>query len=153
MEPSGLGILESAFERAVEEGSAAPAEERKRLRLVDDVRASGASNETLRERDRRFRELLEALPAAVYTTDAAGRITYYNQAAAELWGCRPELGSAEWCGSWRLWWPGGTPLAPHPSPMAMALKEGGPIPGHEARPRRPGGGGGAVIPLPPPPRH
>ncbi|MGB9315943.1 MAG: hypothetical protein WCB62_13055, partial [Pseudolabrys sp.] len=33
---------------------------------------------TLRERERRFRELLDALPAAVYTTDAAGRITYYN---------------------------------------------------------------------------
>jgi PAS domain-containing protein len=31
-------------------------------------------------------ELLEALPVAVYTTDAEGRITFYNDAAAELWG-------------------------------------------------------------------
>src|SRR6266478_7814490 len=33
-------------------------------------------------------ELLLALPAAVYTTDAAGKITSYNWAAAELWGVR-----------------------------------------------------------------
>ena len=33
-----------------------------------------------------FRELLDALPAAIYTTDTAGRITFYNEAAAELWG-------------------------------------------------------------------
>src|SRR6187455_2948293 len=34
--------------------------------------------------------LIRALPAAIYATDAAGRITFYNEAAAELWGCRPE---------------------------------------------------------------
>ena len=34
-------------------------------------------------------ELLQALPTAVYTTDAAGRITFYNEAAARLWGHRP----------------------------------------------------------------
>jgi PAS domain-containing protein len=28
-----------------------------------------------------YRELLEALPAAIYTTDAVGRITFYNQAS------------------------------------------------------------------------
>jgi PAS domain-containing protein len=31
-------------------------------------------------------DLLETLPVAVYTTDAEGRITFYNEAAAELWG-------------------------------------------------------------------
>ena len=39
-------------------------------------------------------DVIRALPAAIYTTDAAGRITFYNEAAAELWGCRPELGKA-----------------------------------------------------------
>jgi PAS domain-containing protein len=38
--------------------------------------------------------LLDVLPAAMYTTDALGRITYFNEAAAALWGCRPELGGA-----------------------------------------------------------
>ena len=44
-------------------------------------------------------ELLHALPAAVYTTDAAGHITFYNEAAAALWGCRPKLNTDQWCGS------------------------------------------------------
>ena len=55
-------------------------------------------------------EILQALPVAVYTTDAAGRIVYYNDAAVALWGCRPELGKSEWCGSWRLYWPDGRPM-------------------------------------------
>jgi PAS domain-containing protein len=56
------------------------------------------------------RTLIGALPAAVYTTDGDGLITYYNGATAELWGCRPELGKSEFCGSWKLYWPDGTPL-------------------------------------------
>src|SRR5882672_12428300 len=32
------------------------------------------------ETERRFRAVLDGLPAAIYTTDAAGRITYFNQA-------------------------------------------------------------------------
>jgi PAS domain-containing protein len=56
--------------------------------------------------------LLQALPVAVYTTDAKGRITFFNDAAAELWGRKPEIGTEEWCGTWRLYWPDGRPL-PH----------------------------------------
>jgi PAS domain-containing protein len=52
-----------------------------------------------------FREVLDALPAAIYATDAAGQITYFNEAAVKLWGCRPELDNSEWCGSWKLFWP------------------------------------------------
>jgi len=39
------------------------------------------------------RELLAALPVAIYTTDVAGRITFFNEAAAALWGRRPQLGN------------------------------------------------------------
>jgi PAS domain-containing protein len=46
-------------------------------------------SKTLREREQRFHELLEALPAAIYTTDANGKITYFNQAAVDLWGGAP----------------------------------------------------------------
>jgi PAS domain-containing protein len=56
--------------------------------------------------------ILQSLPVAVYTTDAAGRITLYNEAAAQLWGVRPELGKSRFCGSWKMYWPDGTPL-PH----------------------------------------
>jgi PAS domain S-box-containing protein len=84
-------------------------------------------------------ELLEALPVAVYTTDAAGRITFYNRAAAELWGHHPELGSSPWCGSWRLYWPDGRPLPHGECPMAVALKEGREVRGVAAIAERPDG--------------
>jgi PAS domain S-box-containing protein len=95
-------------------------------------------NEALHENDRRFRELLDALPAAVYTTDAGGRITFFNEAAAELWGHRPELGRSEWCGSWRLLWPDGTPMRHDECPMAVTLREGRSVTG-EAIAERPDG--------------
>src|SRR5712691_2276903 len=44
----------------------------------------------------RFRDLLDALPAAVYTTDADGRITFFNQSAVEFSGRVPEIGSDQW---------------------------------------------------------
>ena len=95
-------------------------------------------------------ELLQALPTAVYTTDAAGRITFYNEAAAELWGVRPQLGKSEFCGSWKLYWPDGTPLPHDECPMAMALKERRPIRGMEAIAERPDGTRVPFIPYPTP---
>jgi len=84
-------------------------------------------------------ELLEALPVAVYTTDAQGRITFYNRAAAALWGHNPALGSSQWCGSWRLYWPDGRPMRHDQCPMAIALKEGREVRGVEAIAERPDG--------------
>jgi PAS domain S-box-containing protein len=95
-------------------------------------------------------ELLEALPVAVYTTDAEGRITFYNQAAADLWGHHPELGSSQWCGSWRLYWPDGRPLPHGECPMAVALKEGRQVRGLEAIAERPDGTRVRFLPYPTP---
>ncbi len=83
--------------------------------------------------------LLQALPAAVYTTDAEGRLTFYNEAAAALWGCRPTLGEASFCGSWKLYCTDGAPMRHDECPMAVALKEGRPIRGREAVAERPDG--------------
>src|SRR5262245_47373553 len=84
-------------------------------------------------------EAIQALPAAIYTTDAKGRITSYNEAAAALWGCRPKLGNSKFCGSWKLYRPDGTPLPHDECPMAMALHQKRPIRGMEAVAERPGG--------------
>jgi hypothetical protein len=35
--------------------------------------------------------MIEKLPAAAYTCDAEGLITYFNQRAVELWGREPKL--------------------------------------------------------------
>ena len=45
----------------------------------------------LNERELHFRHLLDKLPAAAYTCNSAGLITYYNPQAAELWGRAPKL--------------------------------------------------------------
>ncbi len=86
-----------------------------------------------------LRELIEALGVAIYTTDAAGRLTFYNEAAVALWGWRPPLGDTRWCGSWRLSWPDGTPMRHDECPMAKALRENQPIRGKEAVAERPDG--------------
>jgi PAS domain S-box-containing protein len=95
-------------------------------------------------------KILQGLPTAVYTTDAVGRITFYNEAAAELWGMRPELGKSEFCGSWKLYWPDGTPLPHDECPMALTLKEKRPIRGMEAIAERPDGTRVPFIPYPTP---
>jgi len=91
------------------------------------------------DRTEELEAILQCLPAAIYTTDLEGRITFYNEAAAELWGVRPELGRSEFCGSWKLYWPDGTYLPHDQCPMAIALKEGRAIRGKEAVAERPDG--------------
>ncbi len=83
--------------------------------------------------------ILNAVATPIYTVDAAGRLTGYNTAAVALWGAAPELGTAEWCGSWRLYQPDGTPLAHDLYPMAIAIRERRPVRGIEAIAERPDG--------------
>jgi PAS domain S-box-containing protein len=97
-----------------------------------------------------FRDLLDALPAAIYTTDANGRITFFNQAAVEFSGRTPEIGSDQWCVTWRLYWPDGRPMAHDECPMAKALKEDRPIRGGEAIAERPDGTRVPFMPYPTP---
>jgi PAS domain S-box-containing protein len=119
------------------------------INCVEDITQRRTAEQAL-QNERRYRQLLGLLPAAVYMTDAAGRITYYNEAAAELWGCRPELGKSEFCGSWKLYWPDGTPLPHDECPMAIALKEKRPIRGKEAVAERPDGTRVPFLPYPTP---
>jgi len=97
-----------------------------------------------------LRALLQAIPAAIYTTDAAGRITFYNEAAAELAGRRPEIGKDEWCGTWRLYLPDGSPLPHDQCPMAIALRENRAVRGAEAVAERPDGRRVPFLPFPTP---
>ena len=72
--------------------------------------------------ERRFREMIDALPTAIYTTDPEGRLTHFNPAAVRLSGHVPELGTDQWCVTWKIWRPDGTYVAPDQCPMAAALK-------------------------------
>jgi PAS domain S-box-containing protein len=104
----------------------------------------------LQDSERQLRELLTAIPAAIYTTDASGKITYFNEAAVELAGRTPTLGSDEWCVTWKLYWPDGTPLPHDQCPMAVALREGRAIRNTEAVAERPDGTRVPFIPYPTP---
>ena len=89
------------------------------------------------EYDRRFRDMIDALPVAVYTTDAQGRVTHCNPAAAA--GRTPLLGKDEWCVAWKLFQPDGTPLAHADCPMAQALRDGRAVHGTQIIAERPDG--------------
>jgi len=93
----------------------------------------------LRESERRFREMIDALPVAIYTTDAQGRLTHFNPAAVDLSGRVPELGADSWCVSWKLYRPDGTPLPHDECAMALSLKEGRAVRGPETIAERPDG--------------
>ena len=97
-----------------------------------------------------FRAVLEALPAAVYATDPDGRLTYYNEAAVQLWGYRPELGKSAWYGAWKLYRPDGRPLPYGEFAMGLGVKEGRPVRGMEAAAERPDGTRVPFIPHPKP---
>lgn len=90
------------------------------------------------------------LPAAIYTTDPLGRITYFNEAAVALWGHRPTIGTSEWCGCWKLFWPDGRTLPHGECPMAVAIKEKRQVRGNEAIAERPGGTRVPFLPYPTP---
>ncbi|HYI15073.1 MAG TPA: PAS domain S-box protein, partial [Thermomicrobiales bacterium] len=103
--------------------------------LIERKRAEAA----LADSERRFREMIDALPAAIYTTDADGWVTHFNPAAVEFSGRVPELETDRWCVGWKLYYPDGTPMPLDECPMAIALKEGRVIQGVEAIAERPDG--------------
>jgi PAS domain S-box-containing protein len=115
-----------------------------------DISERKQADRRLRDSEQRLQDLLAAIPAAIYTTDAKGRITYYNQAAVELAGRTPVIGTDEWCVTWKLYWPDGTPLPHEECPMAIALKEGRIVRGAEAVAERPDGTRVPFIPYPTP---
>jgi PAS domain S-box-containing protein len=119
-------------------------------KIARDITERKLSEAKLRDSERQLQELIAAIPAAIYTTDAQGKVTYYNQAAAELAGRPPTIGSDEWCVTWKLYHPNGTPLPYDQCPMAIALKEGRAIRNAELVAERPDGTRVPFIPYPTP---
>lgn len=84
------------------------------------------TEEALRASEERFRTLASVLPLAVYTIDANGLITYYNQHAVALWGREPKLNDPEfrYLGAYRLRRIDGSPILVDETPMFSALHNG-----------------------------
>jgi PAS domain S-box-containing protein len=73
-----------------------------------------------------FRSALDKLPAAAYTCDATGLITYFNDHAVSLWGRSPKLNDPvdRFCGSFKLFAADGSPVRHDQCWMALTLMHG-----------------------------
>lgn len=71
----------------------------------------------------RYQVLADCDSTGVYSCDATGTITYYNNRAAELWGRKPALGDTDerFCGSHLLYKVDGSFMPHDQCPMADVL--------------------------------
>jgi PAS domain S-box-containing protein len=120
------------------------------LGVTRDITERKHAEARLQESERASRELLGALPAAIYVTDAAGRITYCNEGAVNLWGARPKLGEDRWSDFSRYYHADGAPIALDDCPTEIALKQGRTVRGLEAILERADGTRIPVAPYPTP---
>lgn len=93
----------------------------------------------IKESEKQYFDLIQHLPAAIYTVDLNGRILLYNKAAAELWGREPQIGNDVWSGPCKIYDFEGRPISPSESPMFRAMKEGRKIHEEEIIIERPDG--------------
>ena len=71
--------------------------------------------------------MLDELPVPIYTTDTAGKVTYWNRACVDFAGREPKLGEDRWSVAWQLYTTTGEPLRKEDCPMAQAIRHGLPI--------------------------
>ena len=87
----------------------------------------------------RLKDLLNALPAAIYLCNEEGFVTRYNDAVVNLWGREPVIGKDLWCGPWKIYTADGTVLPLDESPMSIVLKSKKPVVEKEIILERPNG--------------
>jgi PAS domain S-box-containing protein len=97
-----------------------------------------------------YAAVLDRLPVPIYTTDAEGCVTYWNQACVDFAGREPQLGQDRWCVTWQLYTMAGERLPHDQCPMARALKDKKPVRNEIAIALRPDGSRVAFRPYPTP---
>ena len=103
-----------------------------------------------RQGESALQAVLATLPAPIYTTDADGWITYYNQACIHFAGRTPTVGEDRWCVTWKLYGEDGTFLPHEDCPMAVAIREKRKVRGAVAAAERPDGTRVMFTPYPTP---
>lgn len=68
-----------------------------------DITSQKRAEIIIEESEKRYRDLIQTLPVAVYTVDESGYVNLYNKAAVKLWGREPVLGKELWCGSHEMY--------------------------------------------------
>lgn len=92
-----------------------------------------------------FKQLFLTSPIASYLCDSDGYIIAFNDAAASLWGCEPNLGEDKWSGLASVFYPDGRPMPLEASPMYLAAGQQNPICGEELVIARPDGSRRSVL--------
>ncbi len=79
----------------------------------------------LRSSQAQLRQMLDSMPAAAFTCDADGYITYFNRQTIALWGREPKLGVAadRFCGTVKFFQPDGTPILREECWRALTLRK------------------------------
>jgi PAS domain-containing protein len=103
-----------------------------------------------RDGEGQLQAVLAALPAPIYTTDADGWITFYNDACIDFAGRTPNVGADRWCVTWKLFGEDGNFLPHEDCPMAVAIKEKRAVRGAVAAAERPDGTRVMFTPYPTP---
>ena len=95
--------------------------------------------QSLRDRDTTLRDLVSAIPAAVYACDTEGRLIYHNRHATDLWGREPQSHENAWAflGWRRLYRTDGTAIRPEEEPIRSVMASGSPITDQELVLERP----------------
>ncbi len=97
-----------------------------------------------------WRSVLDELPVPIYTVDADGAVTYWNQACVDFAGRQPRLGKDRWCVTWKIYTTTGEHLPHDQCPMAEAVRNSRPNRGAVAIALRPDGSRVAFTPYPTP---
>ncbi len=100
--------------------------------------------------DNSFPSQIDELPVAIYATNCAGDIIYYNRAAVILWGRIPVKGRDKWCADYDLYTVCGRFIPRDECAMAMAARYGKTLRGVEAVAVRPNNTAFRFLPFPTP---
>lgn len=91
--------------------------------------------------EQQYRILVNSLPAAVYTCDKDGNITFFNSIAERFWGYTPDIhdSSIKFCACFKVWSLDGKLIPPEETPMAISIATGRAFRNAEAIVERPDG--------------
>lgn len=101
------------------------------MRLKDANELLERQQAGLERSDRFHRELIDALPVAVFMLDADARLVMFNAEAKAITGRDPELGVPFGGSGAQLLWPDGRSVSLEERPSMIALREGRPLRGVE----------------------
>ncbi|HLO77239.1 MAG TPA: PAS domain S-box protein [Magnetospirillum sp.] len=91
--------------------------------LLLDITEEMEAKQAVETSERRYRELVDALPVGVLTIDTDGRVVLFNDAAVNILGRQLRAGEMPGQGSECGFWPDGSPISIADCPLQTAIRE------------------------------